>query len=109
LTLVEVLVSPARLRQIQSVLAHVGVEGMTTSEVRGFGRGAFARSRETSTATPFIPHLKIEIVLETGRVPLLVDEIRRSSRTPIGDGLIFILPVEEAIRIRTRERGGDAV
>jgi nitrogen regulatory protein P-II 1 len=100
LTKVEVIVSPARLRQIQGVLARVGVEGMTISEARGSGPSSVGR---------LVPRLKIEIVLENGRVPSLLDEILHLSRTPAGDGRIFLLRLDEAIRIRTKERGFEAV
>jgi nitrogen regulatory protein P-II 1 len=106
---VEVIVSPERLVQIRGVLARVGVEGMTISQVRGIGRRAAARRRESGLAGSFVSDLKIEIVLEEGRVPSLLDEIVHTSRTPEGDGKIFVLHVEEAIRIRTRQRGYDAV
>ena len=100
LTKLEVIVSPARLRQIQALLARVGVEGMTISEARGSGRSSVGR---------LVPRLKIEIVLENGRVPSLLDEILHLTPTPTGDGTIFLLGVDEAIRIRTRERGFEAV
>ena len=77
--------------------------------MRGIGRRAAARRREAGLAGSFVSDLKIEIVLEEGRVPSLLDEILHASRTPVGDGKIFVLPVQEAIAIRTRQRGYDAL
>jgi nitrogen regulatory protein P-II 1 len=109
LSKVEVILGPERLGQIKGILAHVCVEGMTVSQVWGTGRRAAARRRGAGPGKALAPQLKIEIVLETPRVPSLVDEILRSSRTPVGDGKIFVQALDDAIRIRTQQHGYDAV
>ena len=105
---VELILSADRLGQIQDAIAEVGVGGMTISEVGGFGRGSAGR-RRAGFKKAFAAQLKIEIVLETGRVPSLIDEIMRTSRTPVGDGKILVHSIADAIQIRTNRRGYDAV
>lgn len=105
---VELILGADRLEQIQDAIADVGVGGMTVSEVGGFGRGSAGRGR-TGFKKSFAAQLKIEIVLETGRVPSLIDQILRTSRTPVGDGKILVHSIVDAIQIRTNRRGYDAV
>ncbi|HVN40183.1 MAG TPA: P-II family nitrogen regulator [Myxococcota bacterium] len=105
---VEIILGAERLAQIQDAIADVGVGGMTVSEVGGIGRGSAGR-RKARFKRGFAVQLKIEIVLETGRVPSLIDQILRTSRTPVGDGKILIHPIDNAIQIRTNRRGYDAV
>ena len=94
---VEAIVGRASLDQIRNLLARVGVDGMTISDV-------------LDTRLPLEHRLKVEIVLEDGRAPALVEEILRATRTGrVGDGQIFVLPVEDAVRIRTDERGWEAL
>jgi nitrogen regulatory protein P-II 1 len=94
---VEAIVGRESLDQIRNLLARVGVEGMTISDV-------------LDTRLPSELRLKVEIVLEDGRAPALVEEIFRATRTGrVGDGQIFVLPVEDAVRIRTDERGWEAL
>ena len=94
---VEAIVARASLDRIRDLLARVGVAGMTVSEV-------------LDTRLPAELRLKVEIVLEAGRAPALVEELVRATRTGrIGDGQIYVLPVEDAIRIRSDERGWDAL
>jgi len=108
LSKVEIILGAERLAQIQDAIADVGVGGMTVSEVGGIGRGSAGR-RKARFKRGFAVQLKIEIVLETGRVPSLIDQILRTSRTPVGDGKILIHPIDNAIQIRTNRRGYDAV
>lgn len=105
---VELILGAERLALIQDAIADVGVGGMTVSEVGGIGRGSAGR-RRASFKKAFAAQLKIEIVLETGRVPSLIDQILRTSRTPVGDGKILIHRIDNAIQIRTNRRGYDAV
>ncbi len=94
---VEAIVGRASLDRIRNLLARVGVDGMTISDV-------------LDTRLPSELRLKVEIVLEDGRAPALVEEILRATRTGrVGDGQIFVLPVEDAVRIRTDERGWEAL
>jgi nitrogen regulatory protein P-II 1 len=94
---VEAIVARASLDRIRDLLARVGVAGMTITEV-------------LDTRLPTELRLRVEIVLEDGRAPALVEEIVRATRTGrVGDGQIFVLPVEDAVRIRTDERGWDAL
>ena len=107
---VELILGAERLALIQDAIADVGVGGMTVSEVGGIGRGSAGRRRASSSfKKAFAAQLKIEIVLETGRVPSLIDQILRTSRTPVGDGKILIHRIDNAIQIRTNRRGYDAV
>ena len=108
LSKVELILGADRLEQIQDAIAEVGVGGMTVSEVGGFGRGSAGR-RRFGFKKAFAAQLKIEIVLETGRVPSLIDQILRTSRTPVGDGKILVHSIGDAIQIRTNRRGYDAV
>ena len=105
---VEIILGSDRLGQIQDAIADVGVGGMTVSEIGGIGRGSAGRRRPRFKKT-FVAQLKIEIVLETGRVPSLIDQILRTSRTPVGDGKILVHSIGDAIQIRTNRRGYDAV
>jgi nitrogen regulatory protein P-II 1 len=109
---VEAIVQPSRLERVRDRLAGVGVSGMTVSEVRGFGRqkGRTEHYRGAEYEISLVPKVKIEIVLEDIRVPMLIEEIVRATRSGrIGDGKIFVLPVEDGIRIRTGDRGVEAL
>ena len=109
---VEAIVNNSSLEDIRASLGRVGVEGMTVTEVRGYGRqqGHTETYRGAEHEVHLVPRVKVEIVVEDGRVPALVEELMRATRTGrIGDGKIFVLPVEDAVRIRTRERGRDAL
>jgi nitrogen regulatory protein P-II 1 len=109
---VEAIVSTSKLDEVRVSLARVGVEGMTVSEVRGYGheRGHTELYRGAEHEVMLVPRVKVEIVVEDSRVPALVEELVRATRTGrVGDGRIFVLPVEEAVRIRTSERGRDAL
>ena len=108
---VEAIVDPVRLRLLRDMLASVGFTGMTVSEVLGADtESRLAEVRDPGHLAALRHRTRIEIVLEDGRVPLLVDEIIRTARTGrVGDGKIFVLPVLDVVRIRTNERGGDAI
>ena len=101
---IEAIIKPFKLEEVKTALADIGVDGMTISEVRGFGRqkGKNEIYRGTEYRVGFLPKLKIEIVLQDAQVTPASDAIRKSARTgKIGDGKIFVFPVDEAVRIRT--------
>ena len=109
---IDAIIKPFKLEEVKAALAEVGVEGMTVSEVKGFGRqkGHTEIYRGSEYTVDFLPKIKIEIVLADGQVDDAVDAIIAAAKTDkIGDGKIFVTPVEEAIRIRTAERGEKAV
>jgi nitrogen regulatory protein P-II 1 len=109
---VEAIIRPFKLDEVKIALVNAGVVGMTVSEVRGFGRqkGQTERYRGSEYTVEFLQKLKIEIVIEDGQVDMVVDKIVSAARTgEIGDGKIFITPVEKIIRIRTGETDFEAV
>jgi len=109
---IEAIIKPFKLEEVKSALSEVGVEGMTVTEAKGFGRqkGHTEIYRGSEYTVDFLPKLKIDIVVGDEMVSAAVDAIIKSARTgKIGDGKIFIMPVEEAVRIRTDERGKKAV
>ena len=109
---IEAIVSTSKLDDVRNSLGRAGVDGMTVTEVRSFGqeKGHTELYRAEEHEVTLVPKVKIEIVVEDGRVPALLDELLRATRTGrIGDGRIFVLPVDDAIRIRTSERGRDAL
>lgn len=106
------IIKPFKLEEVKEALVRVGIGGMTVSEVRGFGeqRGQLEIYRGQKVEVDFIPKLKIEIVVREDQVDSVVEAILESAYTgKIGDGKIFISPVEEVIRIRTREKGDQAI
>ena len=108
----EVIIKPFKLDEVKDALQDVGIQGITITEAKGYGRqkGHTELYRGAEYVVDFLPKLKIEIILADDMVDAAVDAILRSATTGrIGDGKIFILPVEEAIRIRTGERGSDAI
>ena len=109
---IEAIIKPLKLEDVKESLAGVGVEGMTVSEVKGFGRqkGHTEIYRGSEYTVDFLPKVKIELVVADSQVQPITNAILKSARTgKIGDGKVFVLPVEEAIRIRTEERGEKAV
>ena len=109
---IEAIIKPFKLEEVKEALAEIGIEGMTVSEVKGFGRqkGHTEIYRGSEYTVDFLPKVKIELVLPDSQIQAAADAIVKSARTgKIGDGKVFILPVEEAIRIRTDERGEKAV
>jgi nitrogen regulatory protein PII len=109
---IEAIIKPFKLEDVKDALAGVGVQGLTVSEVKGFGRqkGHTEIYRGSEYTVDFLPKLKLEVVLPDSVVEAAVSAIMKSAKTSkIGDGKIFVLPVEEAVRIRTEERGDQAV
>ena len=109
---IEAIIRPFKLDEVKIALVNSGVVGMTVSEVRGFGRqkGQTERYRGSEYTVEFLQKLKIEIVIEDAQVDMVVDKIIAAARTgEIGDGKIFVHPVEQIIRIRTGEKNLEAV
>ena len=109
---VEAIIKPFKLEDVKEALAEVGVQGMTVVEVKGFGRqkGHTEIYRGSEYTVDFLPKVKIEVVVEDERCDAVVDAIVKAANTgKIGDGKVFVSAVAEAIRIRTGERGREAV
>ena len=109
---VEAIIRPFKLDEVKIALVNAGIVGMTVSEVRGFGRqkGQTERYRGSEYTVEFLQKLKVEIVVEDNQVDMVVDKVIAAARTgEIGDGKIFISPVEQVIRIRTGEKNLEAV
>jgi len=109
---IEAIVKPFKLDEVKNALTKIGVQGMTMTEVVGFGRqkGHTETYRGAEYKTDFLPKSKIEIIITDELVSQVIETIERAAKTgKIGDGKIFIMPVEEVIRIRTGERGKDAI
>jgi nitrogen regulatory protein P-II 1 len=109
---IEAIIKPFKLEEVKEALAEIGVEGMTVSEVKGFGRqkGHTEIYRGSEYTVDFLPKIKIEVVLTDDLVEKAVSAIVGAAKTgKIGDGKVFISPVQEAIRIRTEETGEKAV
>ena len=109
---IEAIIKPFKLDEVKEALAKEGIQGMTVAEVKGFGRqkGHAELYRGAEYVVDFLPKIKIELLLEDAKAQRAVEVIVSASRTGrIGDGKIFVLPVDEVIRIRTNERGGEAI
>jgi len=109
---IEAIIKPFKLEEVKSALAGLGVQGLTVSEVKGFGRqkGHTEIYRGSEYAVDFLPKIKIEIVLADAQVAGAIEAIIKAAKTgKIGDGKIFVSPVEKVIRIRTEETGEQAV
>jgi nitrogen regulatory protein P-II 1 len=109
---IEAIIKPFKLDEVRDRLREAGVSGMTVYEVKGFGRtgGKSEVYRGSAYVVDFVPKVKIEIVVSDNLVASVIDAIEKSAKTGrIGDGKIFVVPVEEVIRIRTGERGEDAL
>ncbi|MDY6851746.1 MAG: P-II family nitrogen regulator [Thermodesulfobacteriota bacterium] len=109
---IEAIIKPFKLEDVKDALTNIKIEGMTVSEVKGFGRqkGHKEIYRGAEYVVDFLPKVKIEVVAEVGNVDQIVAAIQQSAQTgKIGDGKIFVLPVEEAVRIRTGEKGREAL
>jgi nitrogen regulatory protein P-II 1 len=109
---IEAIIKPFKLDEVKDALAEVGVQGMTVTEVKGFGRTGGKKEvyRGSAYVVDFVPKVKIEIVVPDELVHDVLDAIEKSAKTGrIGDGKIFVSPIEEAVRIRTGERGKDAI
>ncbi len=110
--LVTAIIQPHRLEPVREKLTAIGVEGMTVTEVRGYGRqkGHTEIYRGAEYQIAFLPKLKLEVAIQDGRVDDVVQAITQASRTgKIGDGKIFVLDLEQALRVRTGETGNDAL
>ena len=106
------IIRPSQLGEVATALRGWGVEGITVSEVKGYGRqrGHSEHYRGAEYVVDFVAKLKIEVVVASSLVPRLLDVITHAARTgKIGDGKIFVTPVDEAVRIRTGERGDEAL
>ena len=110
--MVTAIVKPFKLDEVREALGAVGVQGITVTEVKGFGRqkGHTELYRGAEYVVDFLPKVKIEVVLEDSLLERAIEAIQRAAHTGrIGDGKIFVSTIEEAIRIRTGERGAEAV
>ncbi len=109
---IEAIIKPFKLDDVKEALNEIGIQGMTISEVKGYGRqrGHKEVYRGAEYVVDFIPKIKIEIVVETDQVDKVLEAIIRAAKTgKIGDGKIFVLPTEQVIRVRTGEKGKDAI
>lgn len=109
---IEAIIKPFKLEEVKDALSEVGIEGMTVTEVKGFGRqkGHTEIYRGSEYTVDFLPKIKLELVISDGQVSAAVNAIIKAAKTgKIGDGKIFVSPVEEAVRIRTEEKGEAAV
>ena len=109
---IEAIVKPFKLDDVKEALNEIGIQGMTISEVKGYGRqkGHKEIYRGAEYVVDFIPKVKIEIIVDSDRADQVVDTISKAANTgKIGDGKIFVFSVEEVIRVRTGEKGKDAI
>ncbi|MDL1968768.1 MAG: P-II family nitrogen regulator [Deltaproteobacteria bacterium] len=109
---IEAIIKPFKLDEVKEALNEIGIQGMTISEVKGYGRqkGHKEIYRGAEYVVDFIPKIRIEIVANSELADQVVETIIQASNTgKIGDGKIFVLPVEEAVRVRTGEKGKDAI
>lgn len=109
---IEAIIKPFKLDEVKDALNEIGIQGMTVTEVKGFGRqkGHTELYRGAEYVVDFIPKIKMEIVTSDGLAPKVVDAIEKAAKTgKIGDGKIFVYSIEDVIRIRTGERGESAV
>jgi len=110
--LIEAIIKPFKLDEVKDALNEIGIEGITVSEVKGFGRqkGHTELYRGAEYVVDFIPKIKMEIAVSDDLVNKVVETIQNTAKTGrIGDGKIFVISLEEAVRIRTGEQGNDAI
>lgn len=109
---IEIIIKPFKLESVKEALTGLGIAGMTVSEVKGYGRqkGHTEVYRGAEYQVEFNPKTKVEIVVEAGIVDKVLQVVREAANSnKIGDGKVFVLPVEDVVRIRTGERGTDAI
>jgi len=109
---IEAIIKPFKLDEVKDALSQVGVQGMTVTEVKGFGRTGGKKEiyRGSAYVVDFVPKVKIEVVVADALVHDVLQAIEDAAKTGrIGDGKIFVSPIEEAVRIRTSERGEEAI
>jgi nitrogen regulatory protein P-II 1 len=109
---VEAIIKPFKLDEVKDALGEVGIQGMTVTEVKGFGRTGGKKEvyRGSAYVVDFVPKVKVEVVVTDSMVTQVIEAIEKAGKTGrIGDGKIFVHDLEEAIRIRTGERGEDAI
>ncbi|MBI2999075.1 MAG: P-II family nitrogen regulator [Deltaproteobacteria bacterium] len=110
--MVEAIIKPFKLDEVKEALTKAGVQGMTVEEVKGFGRqkGHTELYRGAEYSVDFLPKVKIQVLVSDDKAPQVVETITKAAQTgKIGDGKIFVTSVEEVIRIRTGEKGPDAI
>jgi len=110
--LIEAIIKPFKLDEVKDALNEIGIEGITVSEVKGFGRqkGHTELYRGAEYVVDFIPKVKIEIAVADELVAKVVNAIEQTAKTGrIGDGKIFVMPLDDAVRIRTGEKGDEAI
>ena len=109
---IEAIIKPFKLEEVKDALGEIGIEGMTVIEVKGFGRqkGHTEIYRGSEYTVDFLPKIKLELVITDQLVDAAVEAIVKAAKTgKIGDGKVFVSPIDEAVRIRTEERGDKAV
>lgn len=109
---IEAIIKPFKLEEVKDSLAEIGIEGMTITEVKGFGRqkGHTEIYRGSEYTVDFLPKIKLEIVVPDGKLDAAVSAIIKAAKTgKIGDGKVFVSKIEDAVRIRTEEKGEQAV
>ena len=108
----EAIIKPFKLDEVKEALSTIGVQGMTVTEVKGFGRTGGKKEvyRGSAYVVDFVPKVKLEIIVKDDMVHQVIETITNAAKTGrIGDGKIFVTPLAEAVRIRTGERGRDAI
>src|SRR6266705_3247821 len=109
---IEAIIKPFKLDEVKEALQEIGLQGITVIEAKGFGRqkGHTELYRGAEYVVDFLPKVKLEVVLGEEMLPKALEAIQKAAKTGrIGDGKIFVLPIDEVVRIRTGERGGDAI
>ena len=110
--LIAAIIKPFKLEEVKAALADIGIEGMTVTEVKGFGRqkGHTEIYRGSEYTVDFLPKVKLEIAVDNDQVEKVIETIVKAANTgKIGDGKIFVTPLDEVVRIRTSERGSEAL